>query len=319
MCIAITSPKNNPIPTDEILKTCFRNNSDGAGFAFNTDNNQVKIVKGFMDFNSFITALHEYDKKYCFEDRGVLIHCRIGTSGKTTKGGYRDPSCTHPFPISSKDKQLKKLNFTSDYAVVHNGIINHYTDKSSDLSDTMIFIKKFLSRLSTNQNWFYNKNNIELIYDIIDSKMAILNGNGDIAYTKGYHQFSDGNYYSNYSYRESYSYIYGYGLFDDWYGDYLKGEEQYEMPLMELQRGETIYYDDGTVEEYRSDYHKMFRTFVTEDCEVYTLFEDGDFDKKIPMDKLSFIGNGEIIDNFFSVSEKGMKVASFRQDAVAVI
>lgn len=314
MCIAITSPKNNPIPTDEILKTCFRNNSDGAGFAFNTDNNQVKIVKGFMDFDSFITAFHEYDKKYCFQERGVLIHCRIGTSGKTIKGGHCDPSCTHPFSISSKDKHLKKLNFTSDYAVVHNGIINLCADSKSDLSDTMIFIKKYLSRLSTNRNWFYNKNNIELIYDIIDSKMAILNGNGDIAYTPGFHKADDGNYYSNYSYKES-----SYGFYDDWYSEYFNKDAKYEMPLMELKRGETIYYDDGTVEEYRSDYHKTFKTYVTEDCEVYTLFEDGEFGKKIPMEKLSYIGNGEIIDNFFSIADTGIKVAAFRQDAVAVI
>ena len=75
MCIAITSPIGTEIPTDDILKTCFRNNQDGAGFAFNTDIHQVKIVKGFMDFESFITAFHEYDKKYCFKDRGRAFLC----------------------------------------------------------------------------------------------------------------------------------------------------------------------------------------------------------------------------------------------------
>ena len=63
MCIAIYSLKGNEIPNDEILRNCFHNNGDGAGIAFN-HNGQVKIVKGFMDFNSFITALHEYDEKY---------------------------------------------------------------------------------------------------------------------------------------------------------------------------------------------------------------------------------------------------------------
>ena len=104
-----------------------------------------------------------------------------------------------------------------------------------------------------------------------------------------------------------------------WYSEYFNKDAKYEMPLMELKRGETIYYDDGTVEEYRSDYHKTFKTYVTEDCEVYTLFEDGEFGKKIPMEKLSYIGNGEIIDNFFSIADTGIKVAAFRQDAVAVI
>ena len=45
MCIAAYSIKGNPIPNDDILKTCFRNNSDGAGFCFNTDNNQVQIYQ----------------------------------------------------------------------------------------------------------------------------------------------------------------------------------------------------------------------------------------------------------------------------------
>ena len=105
MCIAIYSIQGNPVPTDDILKTCFCNNPDGAGIAFN-HNGQVKIVKGFMDFESFITAFHEYDKKYCFKDRGVLIHCRI-----TTHGGTSQSNC-HPFPISENKKHLKKLRFS---------------------------------------------------------------------------------------------------------------------------------------------------------------------------------------------------------------
>ena len=186
----------------------------------------------------------------------------------------------------------------------------------------MLFIKNFLKDISSNPGWFYNPQNMNLIYNLIESKMAILNGNGDIVCTDGFHKADDGNYYSNYSYKERDYGIYSYCFFDDdWYGAYYRNvaEEQYEMPLMELKRGETIYYDDGTVEEYRSDYHKIFKTYVTEDCEVYTLFEDGDFDKKIPMEKLSYIGNGEIIDNFFSVADDGIKVAAFRQDAVAIL
>ena len=98
MCIAIYSLKGNEIPNDDILRTCFRNNSDGAGFCFNTDNNQVQIVKGFMDFESFITALHKYDEKYCFKNRGVLLHFRICTHGGT------NPSNCHPFTISNNSK-----------------------------------------------------------------------------------------------------------------------------------------------------------------------------------------------------------------------
>ena len=313
MCIAITSPIGVSIPTDDILKTCFRNNDDGAGFAFNTDNNKVQIVKGFMDFDSFIAALHEYDKKYGFKDRGVLIHFRI-----TTHGGTKPNNC-HPFPISNNPKHLKKLKITSNYAVVHNGIIRLCADSKNELSDTMLFIKDYLSKLSSNKGWFHNKNNIKLIEKLIGSKMAILNGDGEIIATSGFHKGNDVNYYSNHSY-EDYSYdFYRYGFFDGWYDDYCIGEDNFQLPLMELKKGEAVYYEDGTVEEYDPSYHGTFKTYISEDNEIYTLFEDGDFGKEIPMSKLSFMGNGEIFDTFFSVSSNGVKSVKFRKDAVAIL
>ena len=45
MCIAIYSLKGTDIPSEDILKTCFLNNPDGAGFAFNKGG-KVHIVKG---------------------------------------------------------------------------------------------------------------------------------------------------------------------------------------------------------------------------------------------------------------------------------
>ena len=131
MCIAIYSLKGTDIPSEDILRTCFRNNPDGAGFAFNKDG-KVQIVKGFMDFDSFISAFKKYDTKYGFKDRGVLIHFRIATHGGVNVG------CCHPFPIKKKKKQLKKSLLVSDYAVIHNGIIFLTADKKNSLSDTMI-------------------------------------------------------------------------------------------------------------------------------------------------------------------------------------
>ena len=256
----------------------------------------------------------ECDRKYNLKHCGMLLHFRIATHA-----GINPENC-HPFPLSSQELKLKATFAKSKYSVVHNGICSctATVSKKETLSDTALFVRDYLSKIATYDGWFENENTIALIEKLIDSKMAILRGDGSIISTSGFHKADDGNYYSNYSYKESSYGFYGYGFLDDWYGEYLK-EKQYEMPLMELKRGETIYYDDGTTEEYRSDYHKMFKTYVTEDCEVYTLFEEGDFDKKIPMEKLCYIGNGEIIDNFFSVADDGIKVAAFRQDAVAII
>ena len=313
MCIAIYSLKGNEIPTKEILKNCFKANPDGAGFAY-TYKGTVYTYKGFFKFDEFYKKLTECDKKYNLKNCGILIHFRIATHG-----GINAANC-HPFSLSSNESKLKATFVKSNYAVIHNGVcsITATVSKKETLSDTALFVRDYLSKIATYDGWFENENTIALIEKLIDSKMAILRGDGSIISTSGFHKADDGNYYSNYSYKESSYGFYGYGFFDDWYGEYLK-EKQYEMPLMELKRGETIYYDDGTTEEYRSDYHKMFKTYVTEDCEVYTLFEDGEFGKKIPMEKLSYIGNGEIIDNFFSIADTGIKVAAFRQDAVAVI
>lgn len=313
MCIAIYKLSGIELPSRERLQNCFRENPNGCGFSYSYKG-AVYTYKGFFSFDKFYNKLMECDRKYNLKEQSVLIHYRISTHGLTNAA-----NC-HPFALTSNEHKLKSTFTKSKYSVIHNGIckVTSTASKKETFSDTALFVRDYLSKIATYDGWFENENTIALIEKLIDSKMAILRGDGSIISTSGFHKAEDGNYYSNYSYKESSYGFYGYGFFDDWYGEYLK-ENHYEMPLMELKRGETIYYDDGITEEYRSDYHKMFKTYVTEDCEVYTLFEDGDFDKKIPMEKLSYIGNGEIIDNFFSVADDGIKVAAFRQDAVAIL
>ena len=315
MCIAIFSQIGNEIPNDEILKTCFRNNNDGCGIAFNTDNNHVKIVKGFMDFESFITALHEYDEKFNLTHRGVLIHFRIGTSGKTIKGGYCDPSCTHPFPISSKDKHLKKLKFTSNYAVIHNGIISLTADRKSPLSDTQLFVKDYLTKISSNRSWFYNPKNIKLIEKLIDSKMAILNGRGEIIATEGFHQGEDGNYYSNDSYKNLYYGLYSWD-FEDYYNIFANDREEYELecPLMRLKSNESICYVDGNIENYENGYHNLYSHYVTKEGDIYADYVDCCYLGRIPLDKLTYLGEGKIISK-----QSPFSIVDFRKDATGYI
>ena len=313
MCIAIYKLCGNELPTKERLQNCFRSNPDGCGFSYSY-RGTVYTHKGFFNFEKFYEKLIDCDKRYNLKGQGVLIHFRITTHGLTNAA-----NC-HPFALTSNEHRLRATFTKSQYSVIHNGICSCTSStKKEPLSDTALFVRDYLSKIATYKDWFHNPHTIKFIEQLIDSKMAILHSNGEIIATKGFHKADDGNYYSNRSYENYYGGIYGYGFYDDWYSGYFSNEAKYEMPLMELKRGETIYYDDGTTEEYRADYHKMFKTYVTEECEVYTLFEEGDFDKKIPMEKLCYIGNGEIIDNFFSVADDGIKVAAFRQDAVAII
>ena len=199
MCIAIYSPVGNPIPCEEYLKRSFEENPNGAGFAYNLPNKPiVQIEKGFMDWKSFIKAFRKSSKKYDFTNRGVLIHFRITTHGGT------NPQCCHPFPLVADEETMKKTKIKSNYAVIHNGIISLTSDealKRNHMSDTMVFIEKYLSKIATNKKWFANKANFELIYDMIGSKMAILNGYGKIHSTAGFTKDPDGNYYSNTTYK----------------------------------------------------------------------------------------------------------------------
>lgn len=298
MCIAIYSLKGTDIPSEDILKTCFLNNPDGAGFVFNKGG-KVHIVKGFMDYKGFMAAFKKYDAEFGFKQRGVLIHFRIATHGGVNVG------CCHPFPISPNEKQLKKSKTISDYAVIQNGIIFLTADKKSPLSDTMLFIRDYLTKISSNRNWFYNKKNTELIYELINSKMAILNGNGDITATEGFHKGADGNYYSNYSYTNTCL-----SLYDEWFYD----DAFFELPLMQLKRNEIVCFNDGRTEEYESGFHDLYPIYLTKEGDVYADYIGCSAGEKIPMEQLELLGEGSV----FKINSP-MEQTAFRKDAVGLI
>lgn len=322
MCIAIAKPIGVEIPDDDILTNCFNNNPDGAGFAFN-HNNEVVIRKGYMKLKDFLDAFHKYDKKFNFKNRGVLIHTRITTHGGT------NPQMCHPFPINSDEGALKKIEYCSPFAIVHNGIISLTSSEATrkkDMSDTAIFVQKYLTKIAKNKNWFNNRANIELIEELIDSKMAVLNGNGKIIMTNGFTE-DNGIFYSNSSYKENrYKRVYDWDWYDDYsydygYGDYLttngfisdgkggwiksKDDKKIVVPksvddinedyigLMMLQKGETLVYADTTTDEYCEDI--VF--FVDEENNVYVSFEPEDMYNMHIITPLEYYGEGVIYGN----------------------
>jgi len=308
MCIAIYSKIGNDVPKDSILKNCWNANDDGAGFAFNF-NGRVEIRKGFMTFEEFITAFHEHDKFYNFKNRGVLLHFRITTHGGTNK------QCCHPFPLSSSNKQLKKTKVSCDYAVIHNGIIHMCADtaeKEKTVSDTMVFIRDYLTRISSNKGWFNNDNNFSLIGDLIESKMAILNAKGEIHATKGFSKGIDGNYYSNDSYLDTYRFLssYSYGYYG--FSDYDIDVDGYT--IMRLKRDEVVLYDDGTTEEYEADYHEEFPTFISLSGNIYSCYDGIPIGRTIDTNRLSFLGTECFASEKSLYSEDEIKPLSFRSD-----
>ena len=199
MCIAIAKNSGVKCPYLDNLRNCWDSNPDGAGFAFN-DAGRVVIKKGFMTWNDFKTAWLRYSKRYDFDNRGVLIHFRISTHGGT------NPQNTHPFPVIADTGMMQKSECVCDYAAIHNGIITMTSSqayKERSVSDTLVFIRDYLSLIAQNKAWFKRRSNIELINLLIDapsSKMAILNGRGEIIYTDGFTE-DNGILYSNTSYK----------------------------------------------------------------------------------------------------------------------
>lgn len=104
MCIAIVKPAGTVID-EAVLKTCFENNPDGAGFAYRTSDGLV-VEKGLFTWEAFIDAYRARN----VADVDALIHFRI-----TTKGDDSTEN-THPFAIQAG-------------ALIHNGTISHLGER----------------------------------------------------------------------------------------------------------------------------------------------------------------------------------------------
>jgi len=111
MCIIAIKPEGISIPIER-LKSCWDNNSDGAGFMY-SENGKLNIVKGLMTFDSFIKSYNDISPL----NKRIVIHFRYGTHGKIC------PDLTHPFIIN------KSL------ALVHNGILSIDIDDPFELEN----------------------------------------------------------------------------------------------------------------------------------------------------------------------------------------
>ena len=210
MCIIVAKAKGVSMPEREILRTCFISNSDGAGIMWNQDN-KAHIRKGFMDWESFNAFLEELSTQINLKNTGVVCHFRIKTHGKTS------PQNCHPFPISNRIRDLKKLSLITDIGCAHNGIIPIKPIYS--LSDTQTYILKRLYNIKKAHPRFLESNRImSKIEKEIGSKMTFLTSNGSI-YTIGDYIEQDGVLYSNRSFEDRYFYGCDWLKYDAfWYG-----------------------------------------------------------------------------------------------------
>ena len=215
MCIIIAKDKIGRLPSEEELKNSFEYNNDGAGFMYVKDG-KVVIDKGYMKYDSFIkryrTLLEENNN---FKNKSLVIHCRIGTSGKNIKGN------THPYPITDNVRMLKSKHLSNlEIGIAHNGVISGY-GTATGLNDTQEFISKYIYPLYSHYKDFYkNKDIMYGIKEITNSKWVILD-NTDTLYYIGDFIDDRGLNFSNNSYLPfTYSYTYNKGYYKDYYKDY---------------------------------------------------------------------------------------------------
>lgn len=261
------------MPSKKTLQTCFENNPDGAGYMY-AYNKKVYIEKGFMSFSKFWKSLSDTRKKVG-DNVPYVLHFRI-----STQAGKRQ-DCTHPYPLSDKMAELRKLSTTTDIGIAHNGIISltsagySYT-KTITYNDTMEFITDYLSLIIKSKDYYKDKDTLTLIERLCGSKLAILDGDGHCQLVGNGWVLEDGVFYSNTSYLAHKVYYNssktkpsGYLVDDDTddgeyyepYGCmYYKGDKAHEKSKMACTY--CAYYDccfgdEGWGEDYMWDYEPL--------------------------------------------------------------
>lgn len=204
MCVICVKKKGVRLPTLKEVTAMWEHNPDGAGFMYARDG-ILHLEKGFMKLHDLIEALN---KAGITEDDPLIIHFRI-----STQGGIR-PEMTHPFPVHHSYKAMEVLQATPKVALAHNGIISRCCKTDTNLSDTALFVTKYVSELvrkPSDINRFAIKEALGSLASF-NNKLALMNDKGDIAligdfvnqggllYSNLYHQWTAREFNGFYNY-----------------------------------------------------------------------------------------------------------------------
>ena len=277
MCIIAFKPTNIAFPDEQTLKNCFENNPHGAGFMY-AYNDVVHWQKGYESFKSFKKALNKA-REITGDKVPYVMHFRIATQGY-------EKCMTHPFPLSSDMKKLKKLSGDCNICVAHNGILDITSDGSKEYSDTMKFITDYLVYIIRNYSWWKDDRTKKLIENLIDgSRLAILDKKGHCELMgKGWVE-ENGIWYSNSSYsyeKQVYTYAPCGTLYDDGYdlkwwkpnykssfGKVVEEDDYDHTPL--AMGGYDPYADWFDVKNGEYEFDDSYCPFVMEDDDSYCL------------------------------------------------
>lgn len=135
MCIIVVKQAGIKLPTLDVLEVCESGNPDGIGVMYFTSKG-VRVLKGFKSSKT----LHKFLVKNISIEQDAVVHFRFAT-----QGAVNSQNC-HPYPLSSKYADLSATNITHHSALVHNGIISHYSGvRKAKMSDTQKFIMSTMS------------------------------------------------------------------------------------------------------------------------------------------------------------------------------
>ncbi len=199
MCIIIAKNAKVSMPSEDILRTCFKHNPDGAGFML-AAKGQVYGFKGLMTIDDLLEELHKAEERFGNLNKlPIVIHCRISTHGSTCQAN------THPFPLGCGYREMRKTEWVARQGFAHNGVMYSFGKdpdvKKHNVSDTMVFGKKAASPIAKYADIAADPALMDLLFGIADSKLCFLSGRGKLA-TRGEFIEQDGVLYSNTSFRE---------------------------------------------------------------------------------------------------------------------
>jgi hypothetical protein len=183
MCVIIVKPSGEEMPDETTLWQCWQVNPDGAGYMYQ-HNDKVVVSKGYMHLGDLEIALKEIS--HIVENTTLVIHFRLATHGKVNRAN------THPFPVSTEDKELASLDIEAESALAHNGMLPNVWGKKAlkKHSDSFMFCKT-ISHLPQGQALY---DMLELIAQASHSRFVLLNGD---LHLFGNWKEHDGCIYSN--------------------------------------------------------------------------------------------------------------------------
>lgn len=310
MCIIVYKPMEKAMPSKQILKHCWDNNEDGAGYMF-PNGKDVIIKKGFMKFDSFYEAL-KADYKKVGRFTPFVLHFRV-----STQAGVNE-ECTHPFPLSREMDDLRKTRATCKIGIAHNGIIEltksgYYTTVT--YSDTMKFITDYAALLIKDKDFYKDEDTLKLLDRLVKGRLAIMDYEGHVQLIGDFVE-DDGIYYSNNYYKEDRAkktkttnyyydnyYYYGAGGYYDrngWHSGTPKTTKlkEPEKPL----------------EKTTSDYKATQLGFKVEEDKKNDKEEEVKVPTKQELAKLSDLEKGKVLDNWYKSRAKGLFEFDFDED-----